>query len=129
MKASLTDNKLPDLGLLAQGYKFAVEGQGKRLLLNSWDSHDHRTAKEILFKDIDFKLEPDIWYTLKLKAANIDDKARVQAKVWPREAKEPADWMIEILDAMPNKQGSPGLFGNATNAEIFIDNVSVVENK
>jgi outer membrane protein assembly factor BamB len=124
MRASLADNKLPDMGLLAQGYKFSVEGQTKRLLLNSWDSHDHRTAKEL-----PFVLEPNVWYTLKLKAANVEGKALVQAKVWKRDDQEPTAWTIEISDPAPNKQGSPGLFGNATNAEVFIDNVSVENNK
>jgi len=36
---------------------------------------------------------------------------------------------VELEDSRPNTQGSPGLFGNATNAEIFIDNVTVTPNK
>ena len=35
---------------------------------------------------------------------------------------------IELVDPLPNEKGSPGLFGNATNAELYIDNVTVVPN-
>jgi outer membrane protein assembly factor BamB len=124
MKPSVADNKLPDMGLLAQGYKFAVEGQTRRMLLNSWDSHDYRTAKIL-----DFNMEPNAWYVLKLKVSNVDGKALVQGKVWKKADAEPEAWSIEITDSMPNTQGSPGLFGNATNAEVTIDNVTVTPNE
>jgi hypothetical protein len=124
MKAAVQDNKLPDMGLLNSGYKFAIEGETKRLVLNSWDSHDYRVAKML-----PATLEPNAWYTMKLKAANVEGKALVQAKIWKRGEAEPKEWSIEINDPMPNKQGSPGLFGNATNAEITIDNVAVASNE
>ena len=38
-------------------------------------------------------------------------------------------WQIEAADATPNLNGSPGLFGNSTDAEFFIDNVQVTANK
>ena len=41
---------------------------------------------------------------------------------------EPGEWLISVSDPLPNFVGSPGLFGNATNAEIFIDNISVTPN-
>jgi outer membrane protein assembly factor BamB len=124
MKASVQDDKLPDLGLLNSGYKFVIEGETKRLVLNSWDSHDYRVAKIL-----PAELVPNAWYSLKMKVANSNGKAIVQAKIWKRDAAEPKEWSIEITDPMPNTQGSPGLFGNATNAEITIDNVTVVANE
>jgi hypothetical protein len=33
-----------------------------------------------------------------------------------------------MRDPVPNTHGAPGLFGNATNAELFIDNVIVTPN-
>lgn len=122
-KAGIMDNKIPDVGLIAQGYTFAIEGLNKRIQLNSWGSHEHRYAKEV-----PFILEPNDWYTIKLRAENSDGKAILKAKVWKRNDKEPEDWIVELIDPQPNTQGSPGLFGNATNAELYLDNVSVVPN-
>jgi hypothetical protein len=52
----------------------------------------------------------------------------LRGKVWKRGQDEPADWSIELVDPLPNVKGSPGLFGNATNAELYLDNVTVVPN-
>jgi hypothetical protein len=91
----------------------------------SWIAHDKRTQKEL-----PFNLEPEVWYTLKLRAANEDGKAVLQGKIWKRDDKEPSDWTIEMKDPMPNTAGAPGLFGNAVppTGEISIDNVLVTPN-
>jgi len=117
--------KLPDVGVIAQGYTLEVSGENEWLKLMSWIAHDKRTQKEL-----PFKLEPNVWYTLKLRAANEDGKAVLQGKIWKRDDKEPANWSIEMKDPMPNMAGAPGLFGNAVppTGEIFIDNVMVTPN-
>ena len=51
-----------------------------------------------------------------------------RGKVWPRGESEPGDWTIEAADETPNLAGSPGLFGNASYAEVFVDNVKVTAN-
>jgi hypothetical protein len=81
-------------------------------------------------KTIPFAWKPNLWYTVKLQAATLssDGKAprvAVRGKVWPRGSKEPADWTIEAVDEAPNLVGSPGLYGDSTNAEIHIDNIRV----
>ena len=124
IKAASLDGKLPDFGVIAQGYTFAVEGLNKRLLLNSWGSHENRVAKEM-----PFQLKPDVWYEIKLRAENSASKAVVRGKIWPRGEKEPADWSIEIVDPQPNVAGSPGMFGNSTNGELFINQVNVTPNE
>jgi hypothetical protein len=53
----------------------------------------------------------------------------LRGKAWPKGEPEPKEWTIEAADLTPNRQGSPGLFGNSTNAEVFIDNVVVTPNK
>src|SRR3712207_9276684 len=63
------------------------------LKLMSWIAHDKRTQKELTFD-----LQPNVWYTLKLRAANQDGKAVLQGKIWKRDDKEPADWTIEMTD-------------------------------
>jgi hypothetical protein len=122
-KAQSVGGRLPDVGVIGQGYTLEVSGDNHWLKLFSWGSHDKRS-----FKELDFNLEPDIWYTLKLRASVADGKAVLQGKVWKRDGKEPADWTIELTDPVPNTRGAPGLFGNATNAELYIDNVSVTPN-
>jgi outer membrane protein assembly factor BamB len=123
-KAAKQDNKVPDFGVIGQGYTFFVEGAIQRMQIQSWQAHDKRT-----FVAKKFALEPDAWYTLKLRAENSADKAVLRAKIWKRGEKEPADWTLELVDPQPNKVGSPGLYGDATNAEIFIDNISVTANE
>jgi hypothetical protein len=76
-----------------------------------------------------FPWKSDTWYTIKLQASLEDGVAQLRGKVWPRDQGEPEGWTITATDETPNRQGSPGLFGNATNAEVFIDNVSVTSNQ
>jgi len=117
--------KLPDVGVIAQGYTLEVSGENQWLKLMSWIAHDKRTQKEL-----PFKLDAGVWYTLKLRAANQNGSALLQGKIWKRDAKEPGEWSIEMKDPMPNKTGAPGLFGNAVppTGEIAIDNVLVTPN-
>ncbi|QDU25089.1 outer membrane biogenesis protein BamB [Anatilimnocola aggregata] len=117
------DGKQPDMGVIAQGYTFEVSGERNLVQIGSWISHDKR-----YFATKPFKIEGGKWYTLKLQAANVDGTAVVKAKVWKKEDKEPADWTLELVDPQPNKEGAPGLFGNATNAEVHIDNLTVTPN-
>ena len=44
--------------------------------------------------------------------------------------KEPAKWTVEATDPSPhpNVEGSPGVAGDAKNAEIFYDNILVTKN-
>jgi hypothetical protein len=52
----------------------------------------------------------------------------LRGKVWPRDQQEPEAWTVEAVDQSPNRSGSPGLFGNAKDAEIYLDNLQVYEN-
>ena len=76
-------------------------------------------------RTIDFPWAADRWYTMKFRAAVEDGRAVLRAKVWPRGEAEPDGWQLEASDDVPNLSGSPGLFGNAKDAEIFLDNVRV----
>jgi hypothetical protein len=115
--------ELPDAGVIAQGYTLEVSGKKRWIRLLSWAAHDKRH-----FKEIQFQPEANVWYTLKLRAANVDGKAQLQGKLFKRGEKEPDGWTIELTDPVPNTHGAPGLFGDATLAELFIDNVSVTSN-
>jgi outer membrane protein assembly factor BamB len=130
-KKAAVEGKIAAMGVIAQGYKLAIEtpdgaggGEGAmKLVINSWDSHDHR-----LRAVKPFVAAPDTWYTLKLKVANVDGKAVCQGKVWKRDEKEPAEWTLELTDTRPITHGAPGMHCNATDAEIYIDNVLVTAN-
>ena len=77
---------------------------------------------------IDFPWQPNTWYVMKLQASNEEGKAVLRGKVWPRGEDEPDQWTITAIDEVPNVAGSPGLFGNAKDAEIHLDNITVSAN-
>ena len=119
------EGRMPDIGLIAQRYTVDLMGEAQQLQLRTWPP----VLEKRMGKTIDFKWKADTWYTLKLRVSNQEGKALVQAKVWPRGEKEPAAWTIEADDEAPNTIGAPGLYGNATNAEVFYDNVTVTKNE
>jgi hypothetical protein len=79
-------------------------------------------------KTIDFAWEPKTWYTVKFQSENVADGVTLRGKVWKRGQAEPQEWMIEATDKTPNTHGSPGISGNSTDAEFYIDNVKVMKN-
>ncbi len=115
---------LPDMGLIAQRYTLDMMGNSQHLQIRSWPPQVARRFS----KTIPFHWEGDKWYTMKFSAAAKDGKAILKGKVWPRGEAEPEKWTIEAVDDVPNLQGSPGLFGQSTISEIYIDNVSVASN-
>lgn len=123
VRGNVRDGQQPDIGLIAQRYTVDMMGTLQQLQIRSWTSELGRFSKTI-----PFSWKPDVWYTIKLRAAAEEGKAVLQAKVWPRGETEPEAWTIEAVDEAPNLQGSPGLFGNASDAEIFLDNITVTAN-
>ncbi len=114
--------QLPDLGLINQRYTLDMQGT-KNLQIRSWTSR-----LELRFaKTIPFEWTSGTWYTMKFQSEYKDGQATLRGKVWKRGEAEPTEWTIEATDATPNVQGSPGLFGNATDAEYYIDNVMVTQ--
>jgi hypothetical protein len=118
------NGKLPSMGVINQRYTIDLIGPDQELQIRSWTSQlDLRFAKTI-----PFAWKSDTWYTVKFQSETSDGKVTLRGKVWVRGEAEPADWTIEAVDETANLQGSPGLFGNASDAEIFIDNVTVTPN-
>ncbi|MHB8973908.1 MAG: outer membrane protein assembly factor BamB family protein [Pirellulaceae bacterium] len=121
--ATEQNNKLPDMGLINQRYTLALNAT-RELQIRSWTSR-----LELRFaKTIPFSWQSGTWYTMKFQSENADGRAVLRGKVWPRSEAEPVDWTIEATDSTPNTVGSPGTFGNASDAEFFIDNVKVSAN-
>jgi outer membrane protein assembly factor BamB len=124
LKGTIRNAKVPSMGLINQRYTLDLMGPSQELQIRSWVSRlDLRFAKTI-----PFAWKPETWYTMKFQSENKDGKAMLRGKVWPRGEQEPATWTIEAADETPNVIGSPGLFGNASDTEIFIDNVKVTSN-
>jgi len=124
VRGAVRNDKQPSMGVINQRYTLALEGATQELQIRSWVSR-----LELRFaKTIPFPWKYDVWYTMKFQSENKDGKAILRGKVWPRGETEPADWLIEATDETPNVSGSPGLFGNASDAEVFVDNVKVTAN-
>lgn len=122
VRAGAGGEKMPDIGLIAQGYTFDLQGDHQKLQIRAWDTQLR------IAETIDFAWKPETWYTMKFQVATQDGKTELRGKIWLRGEKEPEKWTVTTVDEAPNKAGSPGLFGNATNAEIFLDNIKVTPN-
>ena len=109
---------LPDMGLIANRYTLEMQGNHQRLQVLSWRS-DLRMAKWV-----DLKWEPNVWYTMKMTVDIVDNTAHVKGKVWGRGEPEPEEWTITVEDPLPNREGSPGIYGYSP-AEIYYDNLKV----
>ena len=75
-------------------------------------------------------LEPCWMTSRQIEAArrSIVRYVRRGGKVWIRGEDEPEAWTVEARDDAPNRAGSPGLYGNANDAEITLDNIRVFSN-
>jgi len=112
-----------DAGVIAQRYVLTLYGNSQMLHLEPWQPETGRTVTK------PYAWKPDTWYRMKLQVENTPDgKVRARGKVWPVGETEPAEWMIERIDPIPNKQGAPGIFGNGL-AELYFDNIKVYANK
>lgn len=112
-----------DAGVIAQRYVLSLYGNSQMLHLEPWQPETQRTVTK------PYAWKPDTWYRLKLQVENLPDgTTRARGKVWPAGEAEPADWMIERIDPIPNRQGAPGIFGNGL-AELYFDNIKVYANK
>ncbi len=128
LKGASVGGKLPDMGVVAQRYTLVMLGDRQSLQIRSWPPQ----ATTHLAKTVPFEWKADVWYTVKFRAdteSSTDGKRAVlRGKVWPRDEKEPAEWSIEATHDTPNMVGSPGLYGDATYCEIYIDNIRVIPN-
>lgn len=119
---NVRNGKMPDIGLIGQRYAINLMGAAQQVQISTWHPQLRMASTE------PFAWEANVWYTMKMKCQTQDGKAVLQGKVWKRGEEEPAEWMITATDESPNEIGSPGLFGNATDAEVFYDNYTVTPN-
>ena len=121
------NGKQGDAGVIGQRYRMDLMGATQELKIISWISHEEK------FKTVPFKWKPNTWYTVKLHTGIEEQKdgptlAVLSGKVWEQGTPEPKESTIQWKDEPGNLVGSPGLFGNAKDAEIFFDNVKVTSN-
>jgi outer membrane protein assembly factor BamB len=115
--------QMGDAGIIAQRYSLVAFGNNQRLEMNSWQPEIARAVSA------SFPLKPDTWYRLKLRVDNNSDgKTRIRGKAWPAAEAEPDGWLIDRVDPIPNKQGSPGLFADAQFG-VYFANLRVTPNQ
>ncbi len=115
--------QLGDVGIFAQRYALILFGNNQRLELMPWQPETTRTAA------VSFPWEKDTWYRLKLRVDNLPDgKVRARGKAWKRGDAEPEQWLIDKVDPIGNREGSPGIFGDAQFG-VFFDNLKVTANQ
>lgn len=125
MGARMSD-QLPDIGLTNQGYVLDLMGESQQLQIRTW------SAQLRLDSQVPFAWKEDTWYRMKFRV-DIESEppaavAVLRGKVWPRDEPEPKEWTITARDESPNLSASPGLYGNAKVAELYLDNIEVVAN-
>jgi outer membrane protein assembly factor BamB len=118
--------RLPDVGVIGQRYTLILMGDSQKVEIRTWPAHDFRMRKSVAFP-----WKAEMWYTMKFRTSNENGKIVLRGKVWPRSEKEPAAWTIEVTDPSfhPEREGSPGIAGDAQHSEIFYDNILVSKNK
>jgi hypothetical protein len=99
---------------------------GKALRLETWG------AEPRIRREVPFEFSPNTWYSMKLDVVVEEEQARVRGKVWPRGEAEPPDWMIEVVDQTPNREGAVGLYAyspgttpKSDGPEVYFDNLKV----
>ena len=127
VRGTRMSDQLPDIGLTAHGYVLDLMGESQQLRIRTW-STQLRMAETI-----PFSWQPDTWYRMKLRA-DIESEGDaavtvLRGKVWPLDEPEPKEWTITAVDESPNLQASPGLYGNAKVAELYLDNIEVTANE
>ena len=113
----------PGMGLIANRYILEMQGNHQRLQVRWWSAEERYMSETI-----DFQWDSDLWYTMKLRVDVSEDKAIVKGKVWKRDTPEPTDWTITVTDPVPNREGSPGLYGSSP-VNIYYDNLKVWSSK
>jgi outer membrane protein assembly factor BamB len=123
VRAPTRRRQMADVGITVQRYTLVLYGNAQQLKLEPWEPEIHRTTTA------PFAWEPDKWYHLKLRVENaLDGKVRALGKAWPTGQPEPAQWIIDKVDPIGNRQGAPGFFVDAEFGA-YIDNLKLVANQ
>lgn len=123
VRAATRRRQMGDIGVTGQRYSLILYGNSQRLKIESWEPETERTVT------IPFSWKPDTWYHLKLRIENNPDgSVKARGKAWATGEAEPAQWMIEKVDPIGNRQGSSGIFADAEFGA-QIDNFALTPNQ
>ncbi|HAX42530.1 MAG TPA: serine/threonine protein kinase, partial [Solibacterales bacterium] len=123
MMAPERRRQLGDGGIFAQRYGLVLFGNGQRVELQPWQPETKRTVTA------KFSWQKDTWYRLKLRVENLPGGGvRARGKVWKRGEPEPEAWLVERTDPLGEREGSPGIFGDAQFG-VYYDNLKVTANR
>jgi hypothetical protein len=123
MMAPERRRQLGDGGIFAQRYGLVLFGNGQRVELQPWQPETKRTVS------VKFNWQKDTWYHLKLRVENLPGGGvRARGKVWKRGEPEPDAWLVERTDPLGEREGSPGIFGDAQFG-VYYDNLKVTANR
>jgi len=123
VRATERRRQMGDPGIFAQRYALILFGNNQKLELMPWQPATTRTVS------VPFTWLKDTWYSLKLRVENLPGgKVRTLGKAWKKGEPEPQQWLIEKVDPIGNREGSPGIFGDAQFG-LFYDNLKVTANR
>jgi hypothetical protein len=134
-KITNEQRNMPDVGVIANKYGLTLTGNHQNLIINSWSGAlpKEGQAGAALYAYVPYKWDAEKWYHLKLSVGKSEKGAEVRGKVWVKGEREPEKWTLDLVDPVPNLEGSPGLFGESLvtpiKSEIYYDNVVVSPNK
>jgi outer membrane protein assembly factor BamB len=112
-----------DAGVIAQRYILVLFGDSQKAELQAWQPETTRTLTA------PFAWKGDTWYRMKLRVESLPEgKTRARAKIWPVGENEPEAWLLERVDPIGHRNGSPGLYADAP-VEVFFDDVKVTANQ
>ena len=113
-----------DVGLINQRYALVLFGNGQHLEIHPWQAVEQMTVRvDKVAWDV------NVWYRMKLRVENrTDGTTLVQGKVWKRDDPEPAGWIIQKVDRIPHRNGSPGIYADGI-SDVMFDNFKVYKNQ
>jgi outer membrane protein assembly factor BamB len=114
--------RMPDMGVINQGYTLDVMGRHQKLQIRTWAAHLEKSV------DVPFEVEADTWYRAKLRVDVNGDEGTVRGKVWKKGEPEPGEWSITYEDPIVVPEGAPGIYGDSP-IDVYYDNVSVKVNE
>ena len=114
--------RMPDMGVINQGYTLDLMGRHQKLQIRTWAAHLEKSV------DVPFTIEADTWYRAKLRVDVDGEKGTVRGKVWKKGEPEPGDWTITYEDPIVVQEGAPGIYGDSP-IDIYYDNVTVKVNE
>jgi outer membrane protein assembly factor BamB len=122
VRVNMKRRQMGDIGITAQRYSLVLYGNTQQLKIEPWEPEIQRSVT------VPFTWKEDKWFHLKLRVENLPNgSVRARGKAWATGDPEPANWMIEKVDPLGNKQGAPGVFVDAQFGA-YLDNLKLTAN-